>query len=155
MIRPRQPTALRQIKSIAFTGDRRLIEVKSAMLALWNDVAICAEDFRMPSLWPALRLRPAAVAACVICALVGGAEADTRRAPAIVAVCAPCHGVEGTGGDVEKPNLAGQKSIYLRQQLLAFRTGKRKHPDMRTISRELTDREIDQLVVYYSTLVPR
>jgi cytochrome c553 len=109
----------------------------------------------MPSLWPALRLRPVAVAACLIGALVGGAEAETRRAPAIVAVCAPCHGVEGTGGDVEKPNLAGQKSIYLRQQLLAFRTGKRKHPDMRTITRELTDREIDQLVVYYSTLVPR
>jgi cytochrome c553 len=57
-------------------------------------------------------------------------------------------------GSVVTPNLAGQKSIYLRQQLLAFRTGKRKHPDMKSISRRLTDREIDQLVVYYSMLVP-
>ena len=81
------------------------------------------------------------------------ALAQTTRAPAIVTVCAPCHGADGTGGDVEKPNLAGQKSIYLRRQLLAFRTGKRKHPDMKTISRSLTDREIDQLVVYYSTLI--
>lgn len=82
-------------------------------------------------------------------------RAQTSRTPAIVQVCAPCHGTDGTGGDVEKPNLAGQKSIYIRQQLMAFRTGKRKHPDMKTIARELTDREIDQLVVYYSTLVPR
>ena len=97
------------------------------------------------------------VIAAVIFALafanVRPALAQTSRPPAIVTVCAPCHGVDGTTGDVEKPNLAGQKSIYLRQQLLAFRSGKRKHPDMKTISRDLTDREIDQLVVYYSTLI--
>ena len=81
--------------------------------------------------------------------------AQTRLVPGIVTVCAPCHGIDGTGGDVEKPNLAGQKSIYLRDQLLAFRSGKRKHPDMHSISRALTDREIDQLVVYFSTLAPR
>jgi cytochrome c553 len=50
---------------------------------------------------------------------------------------------------------AGQHSIYLRQQLLAFRSGKRRHPEMIERARDLTDREIDQLVVYYSTLMPR
>ena len=99
--------------------------------------------------------RCVAIVAAFAVVVLGEAHAQTARAPAIVKVCAPCHGADGTGGDVEKPNLAGQKSIYLRQQLLAFRTGKRKHPDMKTISRDLTDREIDQLVVYYSTLVPR
>jgi cytochrome c553 len=79
--------------------------------------------------------------------------AQTDRAPAIVVVCAPCHGVDGTTGNIETPNLAGQKAIYLRQQLLAFRDGRRKHPDMKTISRDLTEREINQLVIYYSTLV--
>jgi cytochrome c553 len=42
----------------------------------------------------------------------------------------------------------------MRQQLEAFRAGRRRHPDMKTLARELTDREIDQLVVYYSTLAP-
>lgn len=79
------------------------------------------------------------------------ASAQTNT-PAIATVCEPCHGIDGTGGDVEKPNLAGQKSIYLREQLLAFRTGKRKHPEMKSIARDLSDREIDQLVIYYSTL---
>ena len=94
-------------------------------------------------------------------AVVGGglatvfepAMAQAPRVPAIVAVCAPCHGIKGDGGDVEKPNLAGQKSIYLRLQLLAFRSGKRKHPQMQSAVRNLGDSEIDQLV-YYSTLVP-
>lgn len=100
------------------------------------------------------RCAPAPLA--LSCAILATATADaqTRRAPAIVSVCAPCHGADGTNGDVEKPNLAGQKSIYLRRQLQAFRSGQRRHPDMKTISRALTDREIDQIVVYYSTLVP-
>ena len=96
----------------------------------------------------------AVLASTVIAAGTPQAWAQTSRVPRIVAVCAPCHGADGATGDVEKPNLAGQKGIYLRQQLLAFRAGKRKHPDMKTISRRLTDREIDQLVLYYSTLVP-
>jgi cytochrome c553 len=83
------------------------------------------------------------------------ANAEASHAPAAVAVCTPCHGADGAGGDVEIPNLAGQKSIYLRQQLEAFRTGTRKHPEMKFMARELSEREIDQLVVYYSTLVPR
>lgn len=99
------------------------------------------------------------ILACALGACGAGsfdtARAQPRRTPAVVAVCAPCHGADGAGGTVEQPNLAGQKSIYLRQQLLAFRSGRRLHPNMRSIARELTDREIDQLVVYYSTLLPR
>jgi len=97
------------------------------------------------------------VAIALGCCSLGtqSANAQASRVPAIVTVCAPCHGIDGVGGDVEKPNLAGQKSIYIRQQLEAFRTGRRKHPEMRPIARDLTDREIDQLVIYYSTLAPR
>jgi cytochrome c553 len=102
----------------------------------------------------AWRWLPAAIALSFTIPATGFAQAQARRAPAIVSVCAPCHGADGTTGDVEKPNLAGQKGIYLRRQLLAFRSGQRKHPDMKAISRSLTDREIDQLVVYYSTLPP-
>ena len=98
----------------------------------------------------------AAAMVALIClgAHLGIASAQTNNPPTIVEVCTPCHGVDGTGGDVEKPNLAGQKSIYIREQLLAFRSGKRKHPDMKSIARDLSDREIDQLVIYYSTLSP-
>ena len=98
----------------------------------------------------------AAAIVALLCfgAHVGVASAQSNNPPTIVGVCTPCHGIDGTGGDVEKPNLAGQKSIYIREQLLAFRSGKRKHPEMKSIARDLSDREIDQLVIYYSTLPP-
>ena len=96
-----------------------------------------------------------AAAALALVLSLGAAQAQTPTPAIIASVCSQCHGIDGTGGDIEKPNLAGQHSIYLRQQLLAFRSGKRRHPEMGKIGRNLTDREIDQIVVYYSTLIPR
>ena len=109
---------------------------------------------RLNLLLTALDQWPVAIAVGCLGLGVHSANAQASRVPAIVAVCAPCHGSDGVGGDVEKPNLAGQKSIYIRQQLEAFRAGRRRHPEMRTIARGLTDREIDQLVIYFSTLPP-
>jgi cytochrome c553 len=103
---------------------------------------------------PYYRIAAGTVAWLCLGAHVRNANAQVNNPPAIVEVCRPCHGANGTGGDVEKPNLAGQKSIYIREQLLAFRSGKRKHPDMKLVARDLSDREIDQLVIYYSTLSP-
>jgi len=84
-----------------------------------------------------------------------GADAQSNGAPTVTAVCAPCHGLDGIGHDVETPNIAGQHSIYLRNQLLAFKSGRRKHPEMQYVGRELNERELDELVVYYSTLLPQ
>ena len=104
--------------------------------------------------WKGMSRTAAGVVSGGLAIALSPANAQTARVPTIVTVCAPCHGVKGDGGDVEKPNLAGQKSIYLRLQLLAFRSGKRRHPRMQSVVRSLRDSEIDQLVVYYSTLVP-
>ena len=82
------------------------------------------------------------------------AAAQTKAAPRAAAICAPCHGLDGVGRNVATPNLAGQNSIYLRKQLTAFRTRQRRHPEMRYVARELTERELDALVVYYSQLPP-
>jgi cytochrome c553 len=95
------------------------------------------------------------IAVTLVVAVTANDARAQRRTPPIVTVCAPCHGTDGTGGDIEKPNLAGQNSIYLRKQLLAFRSGTRRHPDMNKRAQDLTDREIDQLVIYYSTLIAR
>jgi len=95
------------------------------------------------------------LAACTIIVLAEGeAVAQTPRPPGIVSVCAPCHGSDGGSGTVEIPNLAGQRSIYLRRQLLAFRSGQRKHPEMNAVLPRLRDTEIDQIVMYYTLLPP-
>jgi len=85
----------------------------------------------------------------------GQAQAPATEPTKLVASCAPCHGFEGIGKDVEIPNLAGQHDVYLSYQLRAFRSGRRKHPDMSFMARKLTDAEINALATYYSGLPPR
>lgn len=80
------------------------------------------------------------------------AAAQTGTAPRVASICVPCRGLDGIGHDVEIPNIAGQHSSYLRNQLMAFKKRERKHPEMRSIAPALSEKEIDELVVYYSTL---
>lgn len=68
--------------------------------------------------------------------------------------CARCHGEEGIARDTEVPNLAGQNEAYLVNQLRAFRSGARRHPDMRFMSRTMTDAEIEAYAAYYTALKP-
>ena len=80
-------------------------------------------------------------------------QTNTLPVPEAAAnVCAPCHTVEGIGKDVEIPNLAGQHVIYLINQIKAFRSGTRRHAEMKFIARELTDAEIRELAEYYDSL---
>lgn len=83
------------------------------------------------------------------------AIAQMAHVPAIVHYCAACHGPDGTGRDAETPNIAGQSGIYLRRQLDAFRSGRRRHPQMQRNVESLTGREIDQIVTHYSLLPAR
>ena len=84
----------------------------------------------------------------------GDVQAQQKPAPANAIICEPCHGEDGTGHD-EIPNIAGQHSIYLFNQLMAFRKGERRHPEMRSLARELTDQELNELIIYYSKLPQR
>jgi cytochrome c553 len=86
--------------------------------------------------------------------LSGQVEAQQNAKPANVIICEPCHGEDGTGHD-EIPNIAGQHSIYLFNQFMAFKKGQRRHPEMRSLARELTDQELNELIIYYSKLPRR
>lgn len=77
---------------------------------------------------------------------------DPRR---ILPPCQSCHEPDGRGQKIDVPALAGQSAAYTRQTLLDYRSGAR-HNDlygrMRTLSKQLSDEEIDQLARYYSGL---
>src|SRR6476660_3067440 len=75
--------------------------------------------------------------------LSGHVEAQQNAKPANAIICEPCHGEDGTGHD-EMPNIAGQHSIYLFNQFMAFRQGQRRHPEMRSLARELNDQELNE-----------
>jgi cytochrome c553 len=65
--------------------------------------------------------------------------------------CAACHRA-GAGGPIETPILSEQRTEYLVAQLKAYASGERRNDvygRMRTIARELSEREINGLAAYY------
>lgn len=91
-------------------------------------------------------------------------SAETRLAEVLVkkgdnerllVPCEVCHGNEGDGQKLDIPALAGQPAEYLSATLSAFKDGSR-HNDvygkMRLIAKTLSEKEIEELGVYYQNL---
>jgi cytochrome c553 len=94
----------------------------------------------------ALALAPAAVRADNSAAATAG--------EAKAAVCTACHGVNGNSVNPEWPNLAGQGSAYIKEQLKLFRAGHRNNLVMYPLAVALTDDDIRDLAAYYSRQTP-
>jgi len=92
----------------------------------------------------------------IILSVTSASAQDTLPVPVTAAeLCAPCHTVEGIGKDNEIPNLAGQHATYLYNQIKAFKSGARKHIEMKFISRELSESEMRDLAEFYASLPSR
>lgn len=68
--------------------------------------------------------------------------------------CISCHGIEGKPVNAEWPILAGQNAAYLKQQLMAFKSGERQGSLMNEVAAELTDSQIANVAEYYSQQQP-
>jgi cytochrome c553 len=70
-------------------------------------------------------------------------------------VCSNCHGITGSATSPNFPNLAGQKEVYLSNQLHGLRGHSRRDPAgfeyMWGISRNLTDKQIEEIAAYFAT----
>ena len=82
-------------------------------------------------------------------AIAGDAASGKAKAEQ---VCKTCHGMDGVGIDNTYPKLAGQYADYLEQALKDYRSGARKNPIMAGFAATLTDDDIANVAVYYSTL---
>lgn len=67
-------------------------------------------------------------------------------------ICNVCHGANGMSQIPGAPNLAGQPEMYVREQLRAYRSGKRQNEMMTIIAKPLTDDEISDLSAWYSSI---
>jgi cytochrome c553 len=92
-------------------------------------------------------------AAVVLATGAAPAMAEPRASP--ISQCAYCHGEDGIARDTEVPHLAGQNERYLFNQMMAFRTGKRAHKEMRYMARAMSIEEIAALAAYYASLPMR
>ena len=93
--------------------------------------------------------RWAGLALAAACAAAGAAEPPGK---AKSKACAACHGALGISVAPDAPHLAGQPRDYLAEQLRAFRSGKRGHPQMNVVARTLSDADIEELAAWYASL---
>ena len=87
---------------------------------------------------------------------------DTANLPDVVKNCTRCHGLSGVNIEPGVPDLSGQKVVYLKQQLRAFRASRygadpaseeeeRYHDVMEEHAVSLSDGDIDTIAAYFST----
>lgn len=74
---------------------------------------------------------------------------DTRYS---VAACQACHGPAGEGILPLYPKVSGQYASYLESQLLAYKSGERKHEMMNTVAYPLSEQQIKQVALYMSVM---
>lgn len=81
-------------------------------------------------------------------ALAASAAAGKTKA----AACAACHGPLGKATMPDAPNIAGQPTMYLVEQLKAYRSGARKHEVMSMMAKPLKDADIDDLAAWFASI---
>jgi cytochrome c553 len=71
-------------------------------------------------------------------------------------VCALCHNANGISKMAKFPKLAGQKAIYIEQQIIAFREGRRLNDggQMQSIVGEVAQEDVKKIAAYFSSLPP-
>lgn len=77
---------------------------------------------------------------------LSGAGAGAQNA------CFTCHGLRGEGDGAGTPRLAGLHAGYMLRQLEAYADGRRKHPQMRWIARNLSPIERKRVADYYGAM---
>lgn len=92
-------------------------------------------------------------AAALLCAgLTPAAAQDVKAGRQIALMCQGCHGLDGLSKQPDAPNLAMQPEIYLVRALTAYKTGERKHEQMKVAAEGLSEKDIANVSAYYAAI---
>ena len=100
------------------------------------------------------QLRPISVVKLAVFALAllsSAALAGVKKGGAKAQVYAACHGVDGNSGIPTIPSLAGQPRQFITQALFMFREGHRKNEQMAPFVSHLSNADLNDLSLYFST----
>ena len=86
------------------------------------------------------------MAAAALPASAADPEAGRRKS----GPCAGCHGPDGNTTTPGMPSLAGQPTMYTHWQLIKFRDGRRKDPQMTPFAEKLSDEDMADLAAFYA-----
>jgi len=78
------------------------------------------------------------------------AAIEAGRARALL--CSVCHGKDGNSVKPEAPNLAGQNTVYLLDQINKFADGRRKNYVMNSLAKSFSDDDKINLAIYYNSM---
>ena len=81
-------------------------------------------------------------------------SADIEAIKQKIAACVACHGAEGRSVNPVVPSLAGQPKQFITTQLVMFREGNRKDPQMSPMAANLSNAEINDFGTYFSAQMP-
>ncbi len=81
-------------------------------------------------------------------------DGTAQSGAAKAATCVACHGPNGNSTNPQWPRLAGQNAVYVDEQLHLFKAGVRNNPVMMPMSSMLSDRDIDDIAVYFEAQTP-
>jgi cytochrome c553 len=94
-----------------------------------------------------------AVAAALAAGQVAAADIEAGKKK-VQEVCAACHNMDGISTIAEYPKLAGQYPDYLAKALRDYKSGVRKNPIMAGMAAGLSQKDIDDVSAYFSSLPP-
>jgi cytochrome c553 len=69
--------------------------------------------------------------------------------------CAACHGPDGNASIPGTPSLAGMPTFYTHWQLIMYRDGRRRDPQMSPFAVNLSDADMADLAAYYAVQPPQ
>jgi len=76
---------------------------------------------------------------------------EAGRARALL--CSVCHGKDGNSVKPEVPNLAGQNTVYLLDQINKFANGGRKNYVMNSLAKSFSDDDKINLAIFYNSML--
>ena len=102
-----------------------------------------------------MRASVAASAAALSCLAAASAwSADMEALEKKAVLCTACHGAKGNSANPAIPSLAGQPKQFITTQLVMFREGNRKDPQMSPIAAGMANPDINDFGTYFSAQVP-
>jgi cytochrome subunit of sulfide dehydrogenase len=91
------------------------------------------------------------LAAAALATPASAQDARALQAQALAATCANCHGTQGAAiSGAAVPGLAGLSTVYLVEQMKAFKGGSRQATVMHQIAKGYSDAQIDTIAAYFA-----
>jgi cytochrome subunit of sulfide dehydrogenase len=96
-------------------------------------------------------LLPLALALLAAAAPSSAQDANALNLRSLAATCANCHGTGGRAvANAAIPGLAGIPTVYMIEQMKAFKAGTRTATVMHQIAKGYSDLQVEQLAAYFA-----